>query len=273
MEVFPEPSFFKESRASDLPTPAEVRAINRASGNICATNFNRPPPVMIPSLCLVVKYGADVTIVEPSSQMIAREKLIGKVPMPEAFGWTEDGGQRFIYVSLIEGETLQERWCDMNDDDRRTVCLELKHMVKAWRALKQDKHDFYIGNFGKQPLKEVFLESHPELAGPFQGANAVQRFQDTCGIEINSGPNPKVTAIIDWGQAGWYPAYWKYCKARRVRVDPEYFDDAVQEEWYTKYLPTILDPEDDETYYYPWLCFLSVSINHDIPFVVPKRSL
>ncbi|KAJ5353061.1 hypothetical protein N7452_002035 [Penicillium brevicompactum] len=120
--------------------------------------------------------------------MIAREKLIGKVPMPEVFGWTEDGGQRFIYVSLIEGETLQERWCDMNDDDRRT-----------------------------------------------------------------SGPNPKVTAIIDWGQAGWCPAYWEYCKARRVRVDPEYFDDAVQEEWYTKYLPMILDPEDDETYYYPWL--------------------
>ncbi|CRL29075.1 unnamed protein product [Penicillium camemberti] len=47
-----------------------------------------------------------------------------------------------------------------------------------------------------------------------------------------------------------------YCKARRVRVDPEYFDDAVQEEWYTKYLPVILDPEDDETYYYPWLWFV-----------------
>ncbi|KAJ6137216.1 phosphotransferase enzyme family protein [Penicillium samsonianum] len=100
--------------------------------------------------------------------------------------------------------------------------------------------------FGKQPLKEIFLESHPELARPFQGANAVRRFPDACGIEINievsimfahndlvspnillsPGPNPKEAAIIDWAQAGWYPAYWEYYKARRVRVDPYYFDDA-----------------------------------------------
>ena len=93
--------------------------------------------------------------------------------------------------------------------------------------------DSIIGSFGKQPLKEVFLEFHPALAGPFQGANAVRQFQDACGIEINievsiisthndlvphniilsPGPNPTVAAIIDWGQAGWYPAYWEYCKA------------------------------------------------------------
>lgn len=125
-------------------------------------------------------------------------------------------------------------------------------------------------------MQEVFLESHPELAGPFHGANAVQQFQDACGIEINSevpivfthndfvppnillssGPDPKVAAIIDWGQAGWYPAYWEYCKARRVRVDPEYFDDSVQEEWHKKYLAMILDPEDDDAYYKPWLWFV-----------------
>lgn len=106
--------------------------------------------------------------------------------------------------------------------------------------------DYIIGSFGKQPLKEVFLESHPGLARPFQGANAVRRFPDACGIEINievsimfahndlvppniilsPGSNPKEAVIIDWGQAGWYPAYWEYYKARRVRVDPYYFDDA-----------------------------------------------
>ncbi|KAJ5888301.1 phosphotransferase enzyme family protein [Penicillium taxi] len=84
------------------------------------------------------------------------------------------------------------------------------------------------------------LETHPELARPFQGANAVQQFQEACEIEINvemsimlthddiappniilsSGPNPKVAAVIDWAQAGWYPAYWEYCKARRIRADP-----------------------------------------------------
>jgi hypothetical protein len=30
----------------------------------------------------------------------------------------------------------------------------------------------------------------------------------------------------------------------------------MQEEWRDKYLPMILDPVDEETYYYPWLYFV-----------------
>ena len=83
----------------------------------------------------------------------------------------------------------------------------------------------------------------------FQGENAIKQFHDACRIEIRDeipivfthgdllapntiltpGPNPKVAAIIDWGQAGWYPAYWEYCKARIVWLDPDSnsFSDAI----------------------------------------------
>ncbi|KAI2733246.1 hypothetical protein CBS147332_261 [Penicillium roqueforti] len=57
-------SFFREHRASTLPTPVEVRTINEESGNICGTSFNRSPPVKFPSLGLIVKYGADTTVTE-----------------------------------------------------------------------------------------------------------------------------------------------------------------------------------------------------------------
>ncbi|KAI1905945.1 hypothetical protein LOZ12_006396 [Ophidiomyces ophidiicola] len=276
MKTFPNSSFFKEKRAPTLPTPADIRAINQKSDNVLATNFNRPQPLRIPSLGLFVKYGADVTIVEAQTQIMVREKLQGRVPVPEVFGWAEDGGQRFIYMSLIEGETLQERWRDMNDHERWTICKELRYMVEAWRSLKQDTHDYYIGSQGKQPLNDIFIAHRPELTGPFQGVKVVKQFQDACGIEISTdvpiifthsdlvapnillslGPNPKVAAIIDWGQAGWYPAYWEYCKAKRVRLNPEHFSDALQEEWRTKYLPLIMDPVHDETYYHPWLYFV-----------------
>ncbi|KZL68998.1 phosphotransferase enzyme family protein [Colletotrichum tofieldiae] len=145
MEIFSESSFFKERRAPTLPTPAEVRARNEESGNIRATNFNRPPPVTFPSLGLLVKYGGDVTITEARTQMMVHERLQGKVPVPEIFGWTEDSGQGCIYMSLIEGVTLQERWPDMNEDERRMICGELKEMVKALRALEQDSHDRFVG--------------------------------------------------------------------------------------------------------------------------------
>ena len=41
-----------------------------------------------------------------------------------------------------------------------------------------------------------------------------------------------------------------------MRLDPEHFNDAMQEEWHTKYLRMILDPVDDETIYHPWLYFV-----------------
>lgn len=133
-----------------------------------------------------------------------------------------------------------------------------------------------LGGLDNQPLNDIFVSGHRDLAGPFHGADAVQKFQNGCDIEIDGevpvvfthddlvppnillspGTNPVVAAIIDWGQAGWYPAYWEYCKARRVRPNPEYFDEDLDEEWNTRYLPTIMDPVDDETVYHPWLWFV-----------------
>ena len=37
---------------------------------------------------------------------MVRRRLQGKVPVPKVFGYIEDGGQRFIYMSLINAETL-----------------------------------------------------------------------------------------------------------------------------------------------------------------------
>ncbi len=142
MIIFPESSFFKKGRGPALPTPAEIRAINKELGHILAT-----PPVVIPSLGLIVKYGTHITIAEAHTQLMMRELLQGQVPVPEIFGLAEDGGQRFIYMSLIEGGTLLERWGDMNEDERRAICEELKRVVNVWRALEQVKHNRYIGEF------------------------------------------------------------------------------------------------------------------------------
>jgi aminoglycoside phosphotransferase len=115
-------SFFREHRASTLPNPVEVRAINEGSGNIRGTRFNRPPSVKFPSLGLIVKYGADTTITEAETQHMVYKQLKGKVPVPEVFGWTTNGGQVFIYMSLIRGEPLEQRWGALNDEERKAVC-------------------------------------------------------------------------------------------------------------------------------------------------------
>lgn len=84
---------------------------------------------------------------EAQTQRAIYSILQGVVPIPEVFGWTEDEGQGFIYMSLIDGETLQERWASMSEVERQSVCHELKLMTKAWRALKQADCDPYVGQY------------------------------------------------------------------------------------------------------------------------------
>lgn len=143
--TIPDSSFFREHRASTLPNPAEVRAINAGSGNFRGTMFNRPPPVKFPSLGLIVKYGADTTVTEAETQHMVYKQLKDRVPVPEVFGWTENGGQVFIYMALISGETLEQRWGALNDEERKAICKELNGMVKAWRLLEKPDQVLYVG--------------------------------------------------------------------------------------------------------------------------------
>ncbi|KAF4996692.1 hypothetical protein FGRMN_4350 [Fusarium graminum] len=278
--LFPESSFFREGRAPALPSPAEVRTLNEASNDDQAKTIERPPPVKIPSLGLIVKYGTDVTIAEIETQVMMYERLRGQIPMSEVFGWIEDGNQRFLYMELIDGDTLQSRFPTMNEAERQGICKELRLMVNSWRALDQCEEQPYVGSVGKRPLNDYFVERRPDRSGPYLGANAVREFHNACGIDIDQdmaicfthndlcppnilishGPHPKVVGIIDWGQAGWYPLYWECSKSRRVGVRDENFTYALYQDWVKSYLPIIFDPMDEERVYHPWLYFMLSNI-------------
>ncbi|KAJ5105922.1 phosphotransferase enzyme family protein [Penicillium alfredii] len=186
MEVFPESSFFQTNKEIALPTPAKIRAINEASGDFKKNYFERAAPVTIPSLGLFVKYGRGISIVEAKTQRMVHNTLKDVVPIPEVFGWAEDKGQVFIYMALIEGDTLMKRWDGLNDDERHNISLELKYMVQQWRGLQPDTSESYIGSLDNAPLQDNFFFSHPECAGPWRGADAMKQFQSTRGIEARS---------------------------------------------------------------------------------------
>lgn len=64
MKIFLESSFFKERQVHALPSLADICAINKGSGNASIMSFNCPPLVVILWLGLIMKYGADVTIIK-----------------------------------------------------------------------------------------------------------------------------------------------------------------------------------------------------------------
>lgn len=117
---------------------------------------------------------------------MAYQRLRGNVPIPEVLGWTEDGGQVFIYMALVEGEILERRWRVLNEKEREAVWKEFNAMVKTWRSLKQSNRALYVGKLTwkllqqmtnytyiltagqmarmiDQPLNDVFLSDHLEL--------------------------------------------------------------------------------------------------------------
>ena len=93
-------------------------------------------------------------LTEAKAQKELHHLLQGQVPIPEIFGWTEDAGQTFIYMELVEGVTLQERWPILDETDRLAICEELKHMVEAWRALDQGASVPYIGECASSTLNK-----------------------------------------------------------------------------------------------------------------------
>lgn len=145
--IYPQSSFFREDRAAALPLPTEIRALNEVSDDFRAKSLDSPTPVKFPSLGLIVKYGTDVTAAEIEAQVMMYERLQGQVPVPEVYGWAKDGDQMFLYMVLIEGDTLQTRFHALNETERQAICKELRLMVNAWRTWKQNKECQYVGEY------------------------------------------------------------------------------------------------------------------------------
>ncbi|CUA75541.1 hypothetical protein RSOLAG22IIIB_05939 [Rhizoctonia solani] len=268
--VFKDSSFFQRNGSTSvLPSPSEVLAEAHIRG--VQTDF-RPPPVHYPSLGLTVKYGHAVSTTEGRCLWAIRKSLGDAVPVPEVYGWTKEGGVSYIYMEYIPGETLSNRWDSLSDSEKRDICDQLRTMVGHLRTIQQPDGEKFIGTISRQPLLDyVFTTSAAPPMGPFASVaefhDLFVKLPDLQMPDPNDSPHPfrgefpddvpvvfthadlnpsniiispateqgmpRVKALIDWGQSGWYPIYWEYCKALWT-VDPE-------EEWGSTYIPLFLE--------------------------------
>ncbi|KAK4203150.1 putative pH-response transcription factor [Triangularia verruculosa] len=272
---FPDTEFIRQHPDTLLPSPANIRARNHGSTHPKADDVNRPPPVRVAELGLLVKYGTQVKRTEMDTQRFIYRQLRGSVNVPEVVAWTEDNGQGFIYMTYIDAPTLADRWNGLTESERQSICRELHDIVQKWKVLEQDSEETYIGAVGKQPLNDILVKDRSDLHGPWVGDDPVQMFHEACHIElahelpvvfahgdlvpcnilVSEGENPTVTAIIDWAQGGWYPSYWEWCKAKWAYMPLSDMDRAAQEDWKENYLPLIINPLSETDVYHPWLYF------------------
>ncbi|KAJ5882293.1 phosphotransferase enzyme family protein [Penicillium soppii] len=254
-------SFFKEPSKS-LPTPAQVRALSK---DIHANP--QPQPIIFEEHKIFVKFGPYVTIAEAQCLWMIKRAFGDEIPVPEIFGWRVDEEDYvFLYMELIQGQTLQDGWNGLNSQDKSSLCDELCQIVNRLRRLEQDPTDQFIGSISHQQLLDYVFQSCPK-PGPFL---TIKDFNDwfsylpqlwlppskkyndpyrqflpdggvikfTHGdlhrgnIIISSSKPARILAIVDWEQAGWYPDYWEYCKALYTC----WYEDEWRRDWVDNFL-------------------------------------
>lgn len=138
---FLDSSFFASKPGQKhLPTPTEVVAHSPDF----RTN-PRPKPVVFAHLKLIVKFGRCVAVEEALCLRMLGNTLPEKVPVPEMYGWRVEKGRVFIYMELIQGETLHDRWDHLSDQGKTLICAQLKEIIEVLRQLEQSPSDLFIG--------------------------------------------------------------------------------------------------------------------------------
>lgn len=74
-----------------------------------------------------------------------KEFLRGGIAVPEVYGWCRDGNENFVYMELVEGETLLQRWPSLSAAERLEIAKQLRGMMESLASLKQEDGTNFVG--------------------------------------------------------------------------------------------------------------------------------
>ncbi|OTB05944.1 hypothetical protein M426DRAFT_121558 [Hypoxylon sp. CI-4A] len=252
--TFRDSSFFKK-HGFNFPSPEEIRRKDIEVNDFRARS-PAPPPVLFEELGLVVKYGSEITIAEAQCLWYFKKHMKNEVPVPELFGWCHDNGETFIYMEFVDAETMEDIWPSLTQEEQDTICEQLRTSMEAWRGLRQETKPYFIGHIGRQGVGDIiFSDAGKANAGPFESLTQFHdffarfasrrhpewdprvEFEELAGMtddrpivfthadldksnvliypRTDDSP-PRVAAIIDWHQSGWYPSDWEWLKAQSM---------------------------------------------------------
>ncbi|KAI0059368.1 kinase-like protein [Artomyces pyxidatus] len=223
-----------------IPSPNEVRAHHDVLQRGQAT------VVRFRELKLVVKYGF---VLQSECQALWAVRSFTAVPVPVVYGWfCASEKETFLYMSLIEGVTLEERWSSMTSEQRESVTIQLCGIITQLQELRPPPDDVYIGSLDHEPCRDGAIYAE----GPFASSKELHDFFVTmcrspdfgeslargvrqglpddqpivfthadlafCNVMV-SADGSRAEALIDWDQAGFYPLYWEWVKLNWKSLD------------------------------------------------------
>ena len=159
------------------------------------------------------------------------------IPVPEVFdSYDTDDGGHCIVMARVPGITLQQAVPDLSDESKSRILTELIGYIRQLRRLQGASVSSASGSptgmniFGSH-LKEVltspsqfhdFITSkvYPEIPKDYV-SYLRSRLDDNSCLLFTHGDlvaqnifieNGKISGIIGWGWAGYYPEHWEFVK-------------------------------------------------------------
>ncbi|KAF2737068.1 APH-domain-containing protein [Polyplosphaeria fusca] len=184
------------------------------------------------------------------------------VPAPRAVDATQYSDSSFLLMSGIPGEIVGRMISTMIDEQLHSVARDLKKYIAELRQIPQQHRlgrsgfqicnalgggilDWRIGESKRRELRfldetqfnECLTDDLPldedarKLVSKSHGVkhDIVFTHADLNLRNILVDENGKISGIVDWEYAGWYPEYWEYTKAHfsarhNVRWTADVFD-------------------------------------------------
>ncbi|KFY04302.1 hypothetical protein O988_00877 [Pseudogymnoascus sp. VKM F-3808] len=200
----------------------------------------------------VIKSGSDIQTDEINALRVARELQLPVPEVYEAHPLPIMGAS--IHMSYIPGETLEVAWPTMSPDQKQGIALQLRAIVDKMRSLSSDDNAFrscgggmirdmrsyttYAGGpfLDEQSFNDFVMDiakSTPKVIR--EGLRA--RLRCDHRVVLTHGDltprniivqDNKITGLIDWEIAGWFPEYWEYVKFfHRPCIHKDWFDYAL----------------------------------------------
>jgi aminoglycoside phosphotransferase len=191
------------------------------------------------STTIVVKVGRGVDRFRDEVALMEFVKQSTSIPIPEVFGFHHnEDDECFIFMSYVEGCTLESSWPSLGLEDRKTIESQLAGYIAELRSLPCP-NPVALGS-----LATHFCRDSRRMERICQSISSERQFNEFLGkftfrrdsefarmlqsclkdnhrIVLTHGDlqprnifvqGDRVTGIIDWELGGWYPEYWEYVK-------------------------------------------------------------
>ena len=206
---------------------------------------------------VVCKRGCRATRNEEAALRLVQNNTTVPVPMLYFANYRHVEGREegTLFMTLVQGFTLESKWNSFDDGIKNRICCDIWEMVKQLRQTPSPasfSHLYQCGANGS-PSRDILLSDLRDPPAPIESDDALRARILERYLHFNGGSFPeklsdhlprsstavfthgdltprnimvddsgRITGVLDWELAGWYPDYWEYANIMKPSKDRDW---------------------------------------------------